>query len=360
VLFPPQPTPVEAGAAGSNKLHISTALLSVGGSSTHLRIQALGTVSPAHYQSGSLPSIACGLNTSRWWAAHNLLLLRLPTQLNPSHWQPRNRCRNFAFGGDWVIQRALSNSEQLSSMLPPGAPLSTLRVVTASTAWLAQQAAHGGSECTKLQQYPAVHGTHDRCSEPRTADDKSRPRSTTEQHGPAPFNSVQPASAAAGRFTPDLPVSAGILQQDEAGRHSSNRAQPWSSSNNGTASTGTAAGGKNSSMPGPASAACSNGNSAAGMYDGQVRVVTAVWRAGLAGKDTDHSSICFPMDPATGLLAAGVSANHWYRLGLKWAGRPDASTAGRTWLQHPDSSVTVAGRGLLWPWCSRCTATVHC
>ncbi len=40
--------------------------------------------------------------------------------------------RNFASGGDWILQEALTNSALLSELLPPGVPLSTLRVVTAS------------------------------------------------------------------------------------------------------------------------------------------------------------------------------------------------------------------------------------
>lgn len=73
-----------------------------------------------------------------------------------------------------------------------------------------------------------------------------------------------------------------------------------------------------------------------------VEVVTAVWRAGLAGKCTDHSSICFGVDVATGALSPGVTANHWYRLGLAGAGRVDAAAA-RVWQSHPDTGKQVAG-----------------
>jgi hypothetical protein len=73
-----------------------------------------------------------------------------------------------------------------------------------------------------------------------------------------------------------------------------------------------------------------------------VDVVTAVWRAGLAGASTDHSSICFNIDLATGALSPGVTANHWYRLGLAGLGRVHA-TAGRAWQRHPDTGKQVAG-----------------
>jgi hypothetical protein len=71
--------------------------------------------------------------------------------------------------------------------------------------------------------------------------------------------------------------------------------------------------------------------------------VTAVWRAGLAGRTTDHDSICFELDPATGVLGRGSSSSHWYRLGWRWFGRVDASSAGREWAQHPQSGAQVSG-----------------
>lgn len=73
-----------------------------------------------------------------------------------------------------------------------------------------------------------------------------------------------------------------------------------------------------------------------------VDVITAVWRAGLAGAATDHSSICFSVDLTTGALSPGVTANHWYRLGLQGLGRVDAA-AGCVWQSHPDTDKQVAG-----------------
>lgn len=65
-------------------------------------------------------------------------------------------------------------------------------------------------------------------------------------------------------------------------------------------------------------------------------------RAGLAGADTDHSSVCFAVDAESGLLGEGVSANHWYRLGPRALGRlqPDGQ---RVWRSHPDTGAPVAG-----------------
>mmetsp|Transcript_68540 Transcript_68540/g.164613 ORF Transcript_68540/g.164613 Transcript_68540/m.164613 type:complete len:418 (-) Transcript_68540:161-1414(-) len=40
--------------------------------------------------------------------------------------------KNAASGGDWILQKALSNDDFLTSLLPENAPLSTIRVITAS------------------------------------------------------------------------------------------------------------------------------------------------------------------------------------------------------------------------------------
>lgn len=50
---------------------------------------------------------------------------------------------NFTAGGDWIIQERLQNDAFLSALLPHGAPLSTLRVITASRVWLQRQLRDG-------------------------------------------------------------------------------------------------------------------------------------------------------------------------------------------------------------------------
>jgi len=48
--------------------------------------------------------------------------------------------KNAVHGGDWIIQHKLTNDSFLSSLLPPNAPLSTLRVITSSRGGLRQAA----------------------------------------------------------------------------------------------------------------------------------------------------------------------------------------------------------------------------
>lgn len=77
-------------------------------------------------------------------------------------------------------------------------------------------------------------------------------------------------------------------------------------------------------------------------YAGQVEVVTAVWRAGLAGACTDHACVCFAIDHETGELQEGVTANHWYRVGFRGMGRVDTAAQERH-TRHPDSRQQVTG-----------------
>jgi hypothetical protein len=251
--------------------------------------------------------------------------------------------KNFAHGGEWVIQPALSNSAELSRFLPPGAPLSTLRVVTASTAWLQEQSTCSNSSSSN----GGVAGG----TQQQDVDGFSSPNSSSQllnrqgQHQATGSRGTTTSSSSqtAGRVTPELPLSASLMQQHPGTPGNT----PPSLQQHNSRATANGSSCHSSSQQGPAG----SGPGCAGQHAGSpVQVVTAVWRAGLAGKDTDHSSICFPLDPRTGLLSRGVSANHWYKLGRKWLGRLDTSTAGRSWVQHPDSQVDVAGASVGHPW----------
>ena len=48
--------------------------------------------------------------------------------------------KNAAHGGQWILQTKLSNGGKIAELLPDDAPLSTLRVITASRGGLRQGA----------------------------------------------------------------------------------------------------------------------------------------------------------------------------------------------------------------------------
>jgi hypothetical protein len=52
--------------------------------------------------------------------------------------------KNALVGGDWIIQERLENSDFLKLLLPDNAPLSTLRVITASRGGLTPEDPRGG------------------------------------------------------------------------------------------------------------------------------------------------------------------------------------------------------------------------
>lgn len=74
-----------------------------------------------------------------------------------------------------------------------------------------------------------------------------------------------------------------------------------------------------------------------------VEALSCVFRAGRAGASTDHDSILFDVDLATGKVLNGTTNMHWYQLGLD-------KTLTTPWLclthditHHPDSGQKVTG-----------------
>ena len=72
----------------------------------------------------------------------------------------------------------------------------------------------------------------------------------------------------------------------------------------------------------------------------QVRVLSCVFRAGRAGAETDHSSVLYDVDQATGQVKQGTTNAHWYKLGLsrdlfQYRVAPQYS-------HHPDSQVDLS------------------
>jgi len=130
---------------------------------------------------------------------------------------------NATAGGDWIIQRALVNSEHLARLLPPDAPLSTLRIVSSSAASL-----------------------------------RAAPRDGAE-------------------------VS-------------------------------------------------------------DITLLSACWRAGRAGADTDHKSVLFDVDLPTGEIRGGTTNSHWYQLGVSEAARCPWRSKGHTIRAHPDTGAQISGK----------------
>jgi hypothetical protein len=77
--------------------------------------------------------------------------------------------------------------------------------------------------------------------------------------------------------------------------------------------------------------------------DGEVRILSCVWRAGRANAITDHKCVMFDVDCATGVIRKGVTSAHWYSLGLdKFFRSPWTSPA--SMRAHPDTNLEISGR----------------
>ncbi len=57
----------------------------------------------------------------------------------------------------------------------------------------------------------------------------------------------------------------------------------------------------------------------------------------------DHANVCFDVDRSTGVLQAGVSAQHWYKLGLQAVLKGVGPTSGQQWTHHPQSGKRITG-----------------
>ena len=290
--------------------------------------------------------------------------------------------RNFASGGDWILQRGLRNSEFLSRLLPAEAPLSTLRVVTASISWLQRQKAEEEKQQQQEEQQYVSRERVIRAWEGFLGADDAGEEGDEGRGGAG-------EGAFAGPPSPALPLSSGVVntldprveqegsaavlggvgddrehQQDQREQQQ----QPWrprppreqqqkwwlavepveeepavqeeeevqqQQEEEQEAAEALqeceqqqlreGEGGEEDEDAGPT-----------------VEAVAAVWRAGLSGADTDHKSICFTVDTDTGELGEGMSSEHWYQVGWKGLFKVAAS-AFQTWTYHPESGVTVTG-----------------
>ena len=78
---------------------------------------------------------------------------------------------------------------------------------------------------------------------------------------------------------------------------------------------------------------------------GDVKALSCVFRAGRRGAPTDHDSILFDVDVATGEVLGGTTNAHWYRLGLREClpGRCPWRSEDHGVARHPDGDIPVTG-----------------
>lgn len=72
----------------------------------------------------------------------------------------------------------------------------------------------------------------------------------------------------------------------------------------------------------------------------QPTALSCVFRAGRAGAATDHSSVLFDVDMASGTIKDGTTNAHWYQLGTSALTAPKSF---ESFSAHPDTGRTVTG-----------------
>jgi len=78
-------------------------------------------------------------------------------------------------------------------------------------------------------------------------------------------------------------------------------------------------------------------------FESSYTAMTFVWRAGRAGKNTDHSSILFAVDPETLKIQDGKMFSNWYQVGK--VGSTNLCSKQQITV-HPDTKAELAGKEL--------------
>lgn len=152
--------------------------------------------------------------------------------------------KNAVHGGDWIIQEKLTNADWLNKLLPPNPPLSTMRVITASTLGMTE----------KGRSFLSMSEVHKEISTEDIAITETWKDSNKLLGDEGKFDGL-----GLGIFSDNI---------------DSHQNKP-------------------------------------------IRALSGVLRLGRAGAATDHSSVLFDVDLATGLIKDGKSNAHWYKLGIR-------------------------------------------
>ena len=220
--------------------------------------------------------------------------------------------KNAAHGGDWILQSRMYNTDWLCALLPPSAPLSTMRVITTSTWALAKNM--NGIETISSPYYDEASPYENPASPDPLAEEKAEATWTDSPPGTVLPAGLQVGAAGGGK---GLAHTAAQKARPASIGNSSNRS---SSSGSGSGST------------------AKKDLTRAAEY---VTARSAVLRLGRAGAATDHSSILFDVDMTTGVIKEGATNAHWYHLGPHTAVRTCPWLPQKTYMKHPDAPHPV-------------------
>ena len=184
---------------------------------------------------------------------------------------------NASEGGDWILQPRLYNSHWMGGLLPEHAPLSTMRVITASTWDLQKQPEQRQEQCEVLRPEKDVSvgegEVEEAASDGSGIDGTSSAGSSKSSHSSSEFEYVRHADTEAGV------AAAPTVSQSAPGASAS-----------GSASATT-----------PLQA---------------IKALSCVLRLGRENALTDHQAVLFDVSLGEGLIASGTVNHNWYQLGV--------------------------------------------
>ena len=216
--------------------------------------------------------------------------------------------KNATCGGDWILQEKFRNAEWLNRLLPLNSPLSTMRVITSSRLGLSR---HMIASADNYNTYTS--------------------ESLDIGQG-APEGDVEVWKDVPGRScssSPGGPLEATIRAPESPGAAATDIDNTASSSESVAATDGISTPVRACPVgEGPGSSRTKGHRDAFVRHN--IKAMSAVLRLGRAGAATDHSSVLFDVDLATGRVLQGMSNAHWYKLG------PLQAVLAGSWLPQGD------------------------
>jgi hypothetical protein len=246
---------------------------------------------------------------------------------------------NASVGGDWIIQERLSNGKALADLLPQNAPLSTLRVITASTAGLPVHLRDVQPSVKTAASTTTTTGTTTTTAAAAAATVTTaalKKDSTYESESDSPVSVLHLPLAVAKLPSSRLPRET-LLSEMDSDSLSHHGEEDEEEDEEEYASEFDADDDDDLRVLTEISPNEDADEREEEEEDSMsaISALSCVFRAGREGALTDHVNILFDVDNQTGVVREGTTNQHWYNLGL-WKALKTAWVSTHDVKEHPD------------------------
>jgi len=270
---------------------------------------------------------------------------------------------NAAMGGNYILQPSFQNAAWLKELLPPNAPLSTMRVITTSTYSLSEEYPLKKS-LSLLSATKSLLEVVEQTEQTSLANESSANAGATScaMGGISSGLATSITEAIANHHSVDTRNIMKTMISEESSLRSRNRELSLTASSDAVAACAALAVSmdgadpntlatqhplaQSPSQPQPIQQRNEAGPGEKEQIGKYIRAESAVLRLGRHNAATDHSSVLFDVDLDTGVVGYGTTNRHWYQLGLRalWqqlacfvtgSGNGTGSDGDSGWLPEP-------------------------